>query len=534
MKKLILLTLLIVKGISFTYSQHSLCSNRSFKEIESDFNKELDSIRIVPPCYSKTVKWSLVNSIKYRAYKRWLQKNPKCNINTSGVKLVKYLLEAECATRFEKGISSNTQSLISLLKESPSNLQEKTDDLYVLVQLERALNEDTVISFHLKEKLINAVSKEMVLFADNEYPYYTYNTKNKKIIKFISIRSGNDLFTLAGLFSVTLQPANKYVNDGNIIFQRNDDRDYTGSVLIEVGSDYFNTRRRRPLKTYQTVLYGFDVYTPYFSDTLKFANDTAFNILDRPHASFQYFGWSKKGISRGNTYRWATIIKVGRIGGDIGGKFQNVVHQDVSNSPRPRGWAAQIANGGRLGISLEFEQGFLQRQIMTGFTKNLWVSAFAEEKIGSYMSNASLGLRLSNKSFRQNNHNFINHRKKQIVNSWLEHFMYAVSFSSTYVQHNTMLEGYGFFNSIEEDNDALTPESKYFLRRDQVRRFTYLLNVTISYTARYGTFFYNWKSISPETYLSNIGVPSLASGNEMNIGNRWHHFAELGITFNLH
>jgi hypothetical protein len=62
----------------------------------------------------------------------------------------------------------------------------------------------------------------------------------------------------------------------------------------------------------------------------------------------------------------------------------------------------------------------------------------------------------------------------------------------------------------------------------------YVLNTTISYTTRFATLFYNWKSISPETNLAGIGINSPASGKEMNIAKRWQHFAEIGFTFNAH
>lgn len=121
-------------------------------------------------------------------------------------------------------------------------------------------------------------------------------------------------------------------------------------MLIEIGTDFFAFLRKRATKSYQTLLYGFDVYTPYFKDSTIFSADTSFNTKDRPHASFQYVGWSKKGLSRNGKYKWASTIKFGKIGGKAGAKFQNALHQDISYSPRPKGWDAQIANGGRIGL----------------------------------------------------------------------------------------------------------------------------------------------------------------------------------------
>jgi len=474
-------------------------------------------------------------AIQYSAISQQIDTR-KFDVNTIANPLLTLLIEMETPTEFDKNISAHTRQLIT------TPVARTNNDLYILVLLERAVNESVGLrsQLHLKDKLLKEISKQINLMTKDQYPYYNYATKEKQLIKFISIRSGNDLFTLVGLYDLFFLPDNKYLKDGGTFFQRNDDRDYTGSLLIEIGTDYLKTLRRRPLKTYQTVLYGFDVYTPYFKDTLLFATDTSFNTLDRPHASFQYFGWSKKGLSRHDRYRWSTTIKFGKIGGSAGAKFQNALHQDISYSPRPRGWGAQIANGGRIGFSVELKQEFFPHELTKRLNlpddswKNVHLSVFTEEKIGSYMTTAGLGIQVSNKTFKQNNQNFINHRIRQTVGNNLDHFMYNISFTGTYVKHNTMLEGYGVFSTMEKNNDFLTPRSRYYLNKDQVRRMNYVLNTTVSYTTRYATIFYNWKSISPETTFGGIGIKSPTSGKEMNIAKRWQHFAEIGFTFNTH
>ncbi len=487
-----------------------------------------------------------------RNHKISVEKSSEKNVNRIGQDLLKLLIEMERPTKSDKNISPATRALLTT-----------KDDPYVLVLLERAINESDLFilrcrvhpkidhskgscvlsrpePLHLKDKLLKEVSKQINSLTKDLYPYYNYNTKEKQVIKFASIRSGNDLFTLAGLYDEFFMPKNKYMKDGGVFFQRNDDRDYTGSFLIELGTDYFKTLRKRPIKTYQTIFYGFDVYTPYFRDSIIFATDTSFNVLDRPHASFQYFGWSKKGLSKTNRYKWSTTVKFGKIGGQAGAQFQNALHQDISYSPRPRGWGAQIANGGRIGFSLELKEEFYPIEYSKKWSsrendwKKLFSSFFAEQRIGTYMTTLGLGVQLSNKSFQQNNHNFIEHRIRQTTYNLLDHLMYNIAFSATYVIHNTMLEGYGIMSTQEKSNDYLTPYSRYYLDHDQVRRINYVLNTTVSYTTRFATIFYNWKSISPETTLSNIGIPSPNSGKPMNIHKRWHHFAEIGFTFNAH
>lgn len=457
---------------------------------------------------------------------------PYGKVNTAGNTLKDWLFEMENFTFYNANVSDDTRRLITYVTEP-----------YLLVLLERSVKEDTTkenvndsssSNNSFKDKILREISTQMNLQMKNKYPMYTFDTKKKQIIKFVGVRSGNDLFTPAGLVSL-FYPEDCYVPDKSI-FQRNDDRDYTGSLLIEIGTDYLNVLRRRPIKSYQTLLYGFDVFTPYFKDSIIFPADTSYNKLDRPHASFQYFGWSKKALSKFNKLRWETTLKFGKIGGKAAENFQNGLHQDVSYSKRPKGWGAQISNGGRLGFSVELKheyQFYLNDKCSDheGLTK-LNLNIFLEEKFGTYMTNAGLGLQLTNKKFTQNNSNFINHRIRQAVIPLFQHLMWSTSFKTTYVVHNTMLEGFGIVNTTEWRSDRFTPKSVYYLKYDQVRRWTYTFNICLSYTTRYATIFYNWSSFSPETYLSKIGINS-PSGNEMNIRNRWQHFAEIGLSFNV-
>lgn len=502
-----------------------------FSTLIYNYAKSQDSIETK---FKSLTESHIRDSTNLIEYLKWIESHGSTYFNTRGEDVKKLLVDSESNNINSEIVLPSTRSLISGRKSK--------DDLYSLVLIERALIEDINLNIFLKQKLIALVSSQINLVAKYHYPYYTYPTKNKQLIKFISIRTGNDLFTVAGLYDMMPWRTKDYIRDNRVIFQRNDDRDYTGSFLIEVGTDFMNSVRKRPLKTYQTILYGFDVYTPYFKDSLIFPADTSYNTKDRPHASFQYFGWSKKGLAKKDKYRWTTTIKFGKIGGSAGAKFQNTLHQDISYSPRPRGWDAQISNKGRVGVSFEFKEEYqwtLRKNLNENSFWNLHLSAISEQKVGTYMTNASLGLQLSNKNFAQNNHNFINHRVRNTVYNKFHHLMWNVSYVSTYVIHNSMLEGYGIFQTREGSNDKLTPSSLYYLNKEkylrQVRRVVHVFGITLSYTKSFGTIFYNWKSISPETRKSYIGIKSPAGNrNEMNIINRWHHFAEIGVTFNIH
>lgn len=435
----------------------------------------------------------------------------KSYIGNLGEKLMKILFKIESYTFYNLNISSETRRLIVNIHEP-----------YMLVLLEKAIDENNLkekeSSIFFTTKILNEISDQISLLMTNTLPGYRYPTKNKRILKFISIKTGNDLFAFS---------------------RKNEDRDYTGSLLIEFGTDYLNPQRRRPLKSYQTFLVGFDVFTPQFNDTTKFKEFDDVDSLDRPHGSFEYIGWSKKGLSKFNNWRWSTTVKVGRIGGRIGETFQSILHQDVSFSLRPKGWDAQISNGGRLGVSLETEHEFQltlneEKNYMNSL-KNFYLSPMIEFKLGTYMTNATLGIQIGNKSFEQNNQNQINHRVHQGVKGKLDHFSYNISFKSTYVVHNTMLEGYGIINTTDQTPskaDLLTPKSIYVLQADQIQRLVHTARVRLSYTANHITFFYNWYAFSPETKLGSLKTDNIYS-SDVDLSNRWHNFAEVGISFNL-
>lgn len=430
------------------------------------------------------------------------------SINSLGIPLMNKLFEMEKLTFYSKNISANSRELITWMR-----------DPYLVVLLERAIKEDeTETNYFFKEKILVEVSNYLNLLMSKKYPYYNYETKNKKAVKFIGIRTGNDLFTSLKGFP-----------------QKNLDRDYTGSLLLEIGTDYLNSLRKRPLKTYQTFFYGFDVFTPSFYDTFKFKNFNDFDTLDRPHASFQYFGWSKKGLSKHDRIRWSTTIKLGKIGGKIGNQFQTVLHQDVSYSLRPKGWDAQISNKGRLGFSLEtkHEWQFRESKGRANRFTNINLSFFNESKVGTYMTNTTFGFQISNKSYSQTNHNFINQRTKQGVINRMDHIMYNISLNYTHVVHNTMLEGYGWFRTNENKNDKFTPTSIYTLDKSMINKNLLTINIRLAYTTRYATIFYNWFGFSPETKLGKLNS-SDSRLEGVDLSKRLHHFAEIGMSFNVH
>jgi hypothetical protein len=519
----------IIKGVTKTHDISNYLSNKeAYKKVlnflfspaytnlipAKSSSVNVDFITEYKKIYNETHQYDSAK-LKVRR-KDYFQSKDHNYVNTAGNLLMKLLYKEEEKTNFDLTINPQTRTLIS-----------RVTDPFVMVLLERSIKEDLVkdniitpdSTYFFKYKILKEVTNQMNLMMKSKYPYYTYETQKKQPIKFFSVSTGNDLFSR---------------------FATNYDRDYTGSLLVEIGTDYLNPLRRRPIKSYQTLLYGFDVFTPLFTDTTKFTKSTSQDSLDRPHASFQYFGWSKKALSKYGNLRWSTTLKLGKIGGRVGAEFQSLLHQDVSYSPRPKGWNAQISNGGRLGISFETKHEF-QKILCNNISNansftNFNFIPFVELKVGTYMTNSSVGFAFSNKKFNQNNHNFINHRTRQGVISFFDHFMYNISIKSTYVVHNTMLEGFGYFKTSDQDIkqiDNATPKSPYVLQYSQVRRITFTSNFCLSYTTRYFTVLYNYFVFSPETKLGSLKTSNPYSSN-LNLKHRWHHFAVIGVSFNIH
>lgn len=160
--------------------------------------------------------WNDTSSLKYIFESRR-------SINTLGLPLMKILYEAETPTYFTKDISPLTRELIHIMKEP-----------YLIVLVERAIKEDNSVSDLLfKQKILEELSVWQKAMLKKTLPYYSYENAKRENVKFVSIKTGNDCFAKT---------------------TENLDRDYTGSLLVEVGTDWLNPKRRRPLKSYQTIL----------------------------------------------------------------------------------------------------------------------------------------------------------------------------------------------------------------------------------------------------------------------------------------
>lgn len=430
-------------------------------------------------------------------------------INTAADGLLSFFLKAEKDTWFRDELTDESLTMLRSI-ENP----------YILTLLDRSaknydFKDQTNYSqnqyYRFKVKLRDKIGEEQAVVSKERYPYYTYDSRKKQILKFVYLNHGNDLVAF---------------------FSPNLDRDFTGSLLIELGTDYLHVPRRRPLKTYQTLMYGLDVYTGNIRNS-----SSAIDSADRPNAAFSYFGWGKYVLSKNNAFRFSTKIKIGTIGGSAGRIFQNLLHTNVSFSKQSMGWDNQIVNGGRLAISAEYKIE-AQKQM---FAERLYFQPFFEIIGGSYMTKPSLGINITNRKFEENNHHDIQLRTKHTHRFIGENLKLFANYKVSYVVHNTMLTGFGWVNDREDEqkkkdiigmnlDEKTIPFSPYTLKDNQVKKITHAVTLGLSYTTTSSTLFYRYNFLSPETRLN---TQFYQNGYSWNLSTRWHKMAEIGLSMNI-
>ncbi len=369
----------------------------------------------------------------------------------------------------------------------------------------------------VREKLILSISKQMNIIADNNLPWYNYETQDKRGLKGIQLEHGNDLLTFG------------------IGGQTNNDMDYTGALKLSLITDLFKMRVGAVNKSYQVFTYGGEVYTPYFKDTAIFIKNDTFNLLDRPHACFHYVGFENHGISDDNMRRWVTDVKVGIIGGRFGYNFQNILHRDISLSPAPVGWDAQIDYPGRLAFQLRNKWEFLFLKKSASYTGSgiKFIPSFSgEAAVGYFMTYAQVGLNISSHNFiYKNSHNTLSKTRysNNIDRMKRIRFFGDYDISLRGVIHNTTLEGHGMFRTNEGDDKSFAKPSVYKLDKENVRRAVLYNNLTLGLQFPSFNVFYRYSIKSPE--YKSTGTLHTFEGEVLDPSTRWHQWATIGVTF---
>lgn len=279
-----------------------------------------------------------------------------------------------------------------------------------------------------KDQLTEEKRKAYTAYLKNYYDtvtdYYRYYQTKKQIIKGVRLYKDNDFLALFD----------------------NRDHEYTGGFRIEVITDYlglklFSWRRENRFLSYQSLFFGFELYTP---DVIDVKSKADLNPLDRPFASFQYIGKSRNIINIEGTYRATSELKVGIIGGEVSRNFQRIIHRDIIDSENNNGWDYQIANGGRFALQYnlrnEWQHKFKNKNLYFNYGFNLG-AGWEKNFIGPVLS-------LTNKSFFEKNaHYALNSANPYFgAQSWSQQvkqtFFYELKLEPEIVIYNTMLQGY--------------------------------------------------------------------------------------------
>jgi len=372
----------------------------------------------------------------------------------------------------------------------------------------------------IQKKLIHAISIQMQTVASNTLPLYNYPTTEKVKFKGLQIESSNDL----------LAP-----------FQKNNDMDYTGSLKVGIITDMLKLDLFKPTQSYQLITYGGEVYTPYFKDANIFVANDTFNPFDRPHGSFQYIGLENHGIAEDFKGRWLTNVRVGIIGGRFGYNFQYYLHKDLSISPAPVGWDAQIGFPGRIALQGNFKYERLlcgdQCTAQSDEKFRIVPSISGEIAVGHFMSYAEFGLNFSRHNFAEKNQvgvisKSFQTKRTQFIKKIQWYADYNLFFRG--VLHNSMLEGYGVFRSSEINNIGFAEKSKYILESERIRRLVIFSNLKFGIQLSRFNLFYELSIKSPE-YKSEGLIKTYNKGKEVLIDPnfRWHHYASVGLAITL-
>lgn len=527
----------ILIGLAVNFS--GLAQNKNF--LKSDSLKNNQIIKIDD--YSE--------SVKSYEFKQIVKNRNRNYIN--GIEMAQELIKLEKSTLFETSINASTREYIYtiskpyILRTLQYTFINAEDSLTKLENLEKLQFDN------YKRKIIPEIMHQTESLLEKMYPMYGYGYDKKRLIRLFSLNSGNDLFGIIGAFGFLVKDKSKNEIGEKLGLAKyigpltaNNDREYTGSLNAEIATDFFDLKRKFPVLHYQTIGWGFDVWTPNFRDPI-FNTDSTFSKFDRPHGAFGFVSYNRYCLSKSTNHRWANRIKIGRIGGSIGEKFQTTLHQDLSNSKTPRGWDVQIANGRRLGVSLETNhdwQDFFQK---SNVNKKIHYFGTLGAKLGNYMTNASAGIGISNKRFDQNNHHNLNIRSKYTVKG-LEYFTYNFSYNIIGVVHNSMLEGFGYFAQLENsvgNQDDVANKSKYYFNKKgedypgRINRITQNFKIGLSYQTTFATIFYNWFAFSPEYRINEneISKERMKANPKIpwstNLSKKWHQFAQIGINFKI-
>lgn len=435
---------------------------------------------------------------------------------------------------------------------------------------------------NLNEKL-KIVDDFINVITSNDYLHYNIQQSSKTWIKSFHLYHENDFF----LFS-KLNADRDYT--GGFRFELMTDQ-FKMRIFKKLGnSDHFLSyqsiflggeaytpyiRFTEDELNERGVLYKIDNETNFFTDAslASIENYMRSNqqFSDRPFASFQYLGRGKYRLHNDGFLRSESLFKLGIVGKNLGENIQAVIHKDLTTgSQRVLNWEDQIANGGRLAFNIEHKVdiSLFSTNSLTSLNKeykNDFVNFLAfntnlylplELAFGTVQTHVGGGLGISNKSFIDvsgiNDPKYFKEKSPSYCNidsvglmGWiksnppkfimlhLKHFWLnsyiSLEYNYRYIQHNSMLEGVGFFNTFPEDpldDEAITI---YSLDKESIERNLHKIQLHIGYRMNKVTLYYKQtRYINKEFEVIGI-VPNY----EEFTTKRWYGYGRIGLKFIL-
>lgn len=362
---------------------------------------------------------------------------------------------------------------------------------------------------------LNIIGDQVTYLLRKEYCLYNNSSSGDDIVKTINFHHDNDVLMLT--------------------YKLNQDKDYTGGFWCELTTDYLKMNFVSALRpfdnilSYQGLFFGGEGYTPYIRNTDSLLRAERY-ANDRPFASYAYVGRSKFRMPYRAHWKLATYTKLGTIGSDKGSVIQSALHRDLTyTSVKPIGWENQIANGGRLTINFDVNYKYMlysrdgdifidgrkekNKAKLDDRSRFINVYGIADGKIGWETTSIGAGIGISTSNFHQKS------GEEEILLDPYDRnrrctLSGTVEFSYRYIEHNTLLEGFGMIRTQPDDKYDDEPLSSYVISKDDVVRNMLFLkavaalrvrNSIIYYRVLYHTKEYDKKYASPIYGWGTIG-----------------------------
>ncbi|MCB9251152.1 MAG: DUF2219 family protein [Flavobacteriales bacterium] len=408
--------------------------------------------------------------------------------------------------------SKKTEVFLSLVR-SHHTLQILYND-YENLYIKEALDlPGAVVRSNLK-----LISSRLDEVESNDFVLYQSNSSEISSIKGVELFMDNDVFLFNG---------------------RNQDREYTGGGVLSFSTDYLKWQwinlgwlkglvnkkdaeklelKKRRMLSYQSVALGMHFFTPYIRYRNNYELADSLYLHDRPFGSFIYLERSKYRLWPKGLVRMHIAYQLGQVGSQAGKNVQGTLHKDAAtSSQKVYGWHKQIANGGRWAAQIntkldlmlystnnEFQSVFtpnrnrLARKKYSGI--NLYNST--EFMAGGFLSAIGSGIYISTLNFTQRSgQNQIAARKKGLYEFGI---FGETGLKYRYILHNSMLEGFRYLNTIDDDPYDDEAETSYSLVTDKIHRNLLIWESRINLRWRKMVIFYSMVFQTKEYELSPV------------------------------